>query len=115
MCSAIDNPVGCEIQDGIHFLRAKNMSAVEIHHELYAVYSQSVISERTVRQWCRLFKHGRRNVHDEEQSGQPYVVSDDCVQSVDQKICERWCFTIYELSCEFYTNFRHCPIQDYHS
>jgi hypothetical protein len=28
-------------------------------------------------------------------------VSDDLVQSVDQKICERWHFTISELSCEF--------------
>jgi hypothetical protein len=98
MCPVIDNPASCEIHT-ICFLHAKNKSAVEIHHELYAVYSPSVISERTVRQWCRLFKHKRRNVHDEEQSGQPYVVSDDCVQSVDQKICERWRFT--ELSYEF--------------
>jgi hypothetical protein len=28
-------------------------------------------------------------------------VSDDLVQSVEQKICERWRFTISELSCEF--------------
>jgi hypothetical protein len=27
--------------------------------------------------------------------------SNDLVQSVDQKICERWCFPISELSCEF--------------
>jgi hypothetical protein len=32
---------------------------------------------------------------------QPSVVSDDLVQSVDQKICERWHFTISEVSCEF--------------
>jgi hypothetical protein len=28
-------------------------------------------------------------------------VSDNLVQTVDQKICERWRFTISELSCEF--------------
>jgi hypothetical protein len=28
-------------------------------------------------------------------------VSDDLIQSVDQKICERRRFTIVELSCEF--------------
>jgi hypothetical protein len=33
--------------------------------------------------------------------GQPSVVSDDLVQSDDQKICERRCFTISELSREF--------------
>jgi hypothetical protein len=31
----------------------------------------------------------------------PSAVSDDLVQSVHQKICERWHFTISELSCEF--------------
>jgi oligoribonuclease (3'-5' exoribonuclease) len=31
----------------------------------------------------------------------PSVVSDDLVQSVNQKICERQSFTISELLCEF--------------
>jgi hypothetical protein len=89
MCPVIDNPARCKVHVVIHFLHAKNMSAVEIHCELYAVYSQNVMSERTARQWCKMFKAGRTNVHDEEQSGQPSVVSDDFVQSVDQKICEK--------------------------
>jgi hypothetical protein len=38
--------------------------------------------------------------------GRPSVVSDDLVQSVDQKICERRRFTISELSCEFPENSR---------
>jgi hypothetical protein len=33
--------------------------------------------------------------------GLPSVVSDDLVQSLDQKICERRHFTISELLCEF--------------
>jgi hypothetical protein len=33
--------------------------------------------------------------------GQPSVVSDDLVQNVDQKVCERLSFTISELLCEF--------------
>jgi hypothetical protein len=68
---------------------------------MLAVYSQNVMNEGAVRHWCRMFKAGWTDVHDEEQSGQPSIVSDDLVQSVDQKICERWCFTISELSCEF--------------
>jgi hypothetical protein len=51
-----------------------------------------------------MFKDWRTNVHNEEQSGQPSVVSDDRVRSVDQKICERWHFTISKLSCEFPQN-----------
>jgi hypothetical protein len=36
-----------------------------------------------------------------EMFGWPSVVSGDLVQSVDQKTCERRCFTISELLCEF--------------
>jgi hypothetical protein len=59
------------------------------------------VSKGTVRQWCRMFKDVRTNVHDEERSGRPSVVSDYLVQSVDKKICERRCITISELSCKF--------------
>jgi hypothetical protein len=36
MCPAIDNPASCEIYAVIHFRHAKNMSATEIHRELWA-------------------------------------------------------------------------------
>jgi hypothetical protein len=66
-----------------------------------ASWSQNVMSEGTVRQWCRMFKDGQTNVHNEERSGQPSVRSDDLVQSVYQKICKRQRSTVSELSCEF--------------
>jgi hypothetical protein len=65
-CHTIDNPVSYEIRTVISLLYAKNMSAVEIHHELCAIYGQSVMSEGTVRQWCRMFKDGQTNVRNEE-------------------------------------------------
>jgi transposase len=58
------------------------------------------MSEGTVRQWCRMFKDGRTDVHDEERSGRPSSMSDEFVQSVDQTVCERRRFTISELPCE---------------
>jgi hypothetical protein len=58
MCPAIYNPASCEIRAVIRFLLAKSMSAAEIHRELCAVYGQIVMSEGTVRQWCRMFKDG---------------------------------------------------------
>jgi hypothetical protein len=94
----IDNSTSCEICSVICFLRAKNISAVEIHRELCAVYGQNVMSEGTVRHRCRMIKDGRT---DEEQSGQQSAVSDDLVQNIDQIICERRRLTISEQSCEF--------------
>jgi hypothetical protein len=62
MCSAIDNPASCESRAVIRFLHTKHMTAAEIHLELCAaVYGQIVMSEGTLRQWCRMFKDGRAN------------------------------------------------------
>jgi hypothetical protein len=55
-CPANDNPASCEICAVIRCLHAKNITAAEIHLELCTVYGQNVMSERTVRQWCRMFK-----------------------------------------------------------
>jgi hypothetical protein len=59
MCPVIDNPTSCDIPTVIHFLHAKIMSAVEIHHKLCALYSQNVRHEGTVRQWCRMLRDWR--------------------------------------------------------
>jgi hypothetical protein len=61
MCPAIDNPASYEIRSVIRFLHAKNMSAVEIYRELCAFYGQTVLSEGTIREWCRMFKDGQAN------------------------------------------------------
>jgi hypothetical protein len=57
------------------FFMLKIWSAVEIYCELCVVYGQYV-SEGTVRQWCRMFKDGRTDVHDEERSDQLAIFSE---------------------------------------
>jgi hypothetical protein len=62
MCSAIDNSASCEIRAVIRFLHAKKIIAVEIHRELCAaIYGQNIMSGGIVRQWCRIFRDGRKN------------------------------------------------------
>jgi hypothetical protein len=39
------------------------MNAAEINRELCAVYGQN---GGTVRQWCRMFEDGRKNIQDDE-------------------------------------------------
>jgi hypothetical protein len=59
-----------EIRAVIRFLHARNKGDAEIHRELCSVYGQNVMSEGTIRQWCRMFKDGRRPYfHDEQRSG----------------------------------------------
>ncbi|KAL4704228.1 hypothetical protein ACJJTC_003788 [Scirpophaga incertulas] len=63
MCAAIENPAKCEVRAVIRFFIAKGYSAAAIHRELCAVYGPKFISEGVVREWERLFKSGRENVH----------------------------------------------------
>jgi hypothetical protein len=60
------------------------------------------MNEGAVRQWCRMVRDRRTNVHDEsEEVGRPSVVIDNLIRNVDQKICGRLHVTISELSYEF--------------
>jgi hypothetical protein len=110
----IDNPASCEIRAVIRFLHAKNTSAAETHREWCAVYGQNVMSEETVRQWYRMFKDVRTNVHDETRTGRPSVVSDDLVQSVDQKK-KLWKTALHNFTAFLwiYPNYTHSSLRDY--
>jgi hypothetical protein len=66
MCPVIDSPASCKFHTVIRVCLAKNMNAVDIHHELCVVYGQNVVNEGTLRQWCSMFKDGRTNARDEE-------------------------------------------------
>lgn len=92
-----DNPARCKIHVIICFVHAKNISAAEIYSELYAVYSQHIMSEGT--EFSKFGEHMltmKIDVND-----QPSVVIEYLIQCVDQKICKRQRFTISVLSCEF--------------
>lgn len=101
MCAAISNPASCEVRSVIRFLLAKNEKPIEIHRQLCEVYGNDVMNESSVRKWCIRFKNGRTNVHDEERSGRPSIVTDDLLAKVDEKIRENRRFTITELSLCF--------------
>jgi transposase len=84
----------------IHFLHA-GQSAAEIHRRLCHVYGDNVMSDSCVREWCRKFRDGRTNVHDEGGEGRHSIVTDELVQKVDQCVRGKRRFTISELSVEF--------------
>jgi transposase len=60
------------------------------------------MSEGTVRQCCRMFKVGGTNVQDEERSDRPSVVSDDLVQNIRGKNCERWRLKLQNFRVNFH-------------
>jgi hypothetical protein len=70
---------------------------------MHAVYSQHLLSGGKVRKWCWVFKHGRTDVHDEEQSGRSTICGEWCSYSewLTKKTCEWRRFTISELLSYF--------------
>ena len=50
---------------------------MQIHRQIVEVYSEGAVNEGNVRKLCWLFKEGRINVHDEEQSVSQYLVVGD--------------------------------------
>jgi hypothetical protein len=101
MSAAIENYASCEVRAVIRFLCAKNYKPIKIYHQICEVYGPGLMSEGRVRHWCIDFKNGRTNVHDEERSGRPTLVTDELVSRINDKIRENRRFMITKLSGHF--------------
>jgi transposase len=53
---------------------------------LTAVYGEGAMNELSVRKWCRMFNEGRTNVHDEERSGHPSLITENLKKQIDEQI-----------------------------
>jgi len=70
----------------MRFLNTKNVRLAEIWRRIVEVCGEGAMNGGNVRKWCRLFKEGRTNVHDEEPSGRPSLVTDGLTEGVNAKI-----------------------------
>jgi hypothetical protein len=52
-------------------LWAEGVPGAEIHQRLSAQYGNSALLQHSVYEWIAMFKNGRTNVTDDEQSGRP--------------------------------------------
>uniref|UniRef100_A0A1Y1L879 Mos1 transposase HTH domain-containing protein n=1 Tax=Photinus pyralis TaxID=7054 RepID=A0A1Y1L879_PHOPY len=73
MSSTIDSAAKCELRSVIRFLCAEGHNAAEIHRRMSKVYGDNFMSDSMVRKWCREFKEGRTDVHDEGGQGRKSV------------------------------------------
>jgi hypothetical protein len=68
----------------------------EIHKQIVAVYGH-VMNRPSVTKWCREFSERRTDVHDEQRSGKPPLISDDLLQETEGEIRANRGVTIREL------------------
>ena len=78
------------------FSQRKGERPAEIHKQIIAVYG-NVMTRQNVTKWCREFSEGRTDVHDEQKSGRPSLISDDLFQETEGEIRANRCLTIREL------------------
>jgi hypothetical protein len=74
MAVPIQSPAKCEVHSVIRFLNAKGECPVGIHKQIVAVYG-NIINQQNVTKWCHEFSK-RTDVHDEQRSGRPSLISD---------------------------------------
>jgi hypothetical protein len=59
------------------------------------------MSDGMVGRWCRMFSEGRTNVHDDDRSGCPSLVTADMLEQENDKIRDNRRFAMSELSTYF--------------
>ncbi|GFV45078.1 HTH_48 domain-containing protein [Trichonephila clavipes] len=97
----IPSPAACEVRSVIKILNAQSIAQIEIHRQLCLVYGPNIMSKQMVRRWCKQFPEVRQSVHDEECSRRPFIINDDLVELVRQRVMENRRFTVTELSSHF--------------
>jgi antibiotic biosynthesis monooxygenase (ABM) superfamily enzyme len=75
MAAPIQSPAKCEVRSVIGFLNAKCERPAEIHKQIFALYG-NVMNRQNVTKWCREFSEMRTDVHDEQRSGRPSMISE---------------------------------------
>jgi len=96
MAAPIQSPAKSEVRSVIRFLNAKGERSAEIHKHIVAVYG-NVMNRQNVTKWSREFFEGRTDVHDEQRSGTPSLISDDLLQKIEGEIRANRRVTIREL------------------
>ena len=101
MDTLIAAPASCEARAVIRFIHTEGQSAAEIHRRLCRAYVDNVMSDRRVREWCKKFRDGQTDLHDEGGQERHSIVTDELVQKVDQCLRVKRRFMTSELSKEF--------------
>ena len=87
MAAPIQSPAKCEVRSVIRFLKAKGERPAEIHKQIVAVYGY-VTNRQNVTKWCCELSEGRKDVHDEQRSGRPSLISDDFFRKLKEKFAQ---------------------------
>jgi hypothetical protein len=87
MAAPIRSPAKCKVRSVVRFLKAKGERPAKIHRQIVAVYG-NVMNWQNVTKWCRELCEGRTDVHDEQWSCRPSLISNDLLQEIEEKLAQ---------------------------
>jgi hypothetical protein len=82
MAAPIRSPAKCKVRSIIRFLNAKGERPADIHKQVVAVYGD-VMNRQNVAKWCHEFSKGGSDVHNEQRSCRPSLISDDLLHKIE--------------------------------
>jgi hypothetical protein len=88
MAALIQSPTKCKVCSVVRFLKANS--------QIVAVYG-NVMNRQNVTEWCREFSEGMTDVHGEQRSRRPSLISDELLQEIEGEIRANRRVTIREL------------------
>jgi hypothetical protein len=80
--SPIQSPAKYEVCSVIPFFNTKCERPAKIHNQIVTVYGD-VMTLLSVMKWCCEFSEGRTDVHNEQRSGRPSLISDELLQKTE--------------------------------
>ena len=85
MAAPIQSPAKCEVRSVVRYLNAKGELQRKFTNRLL-LFCGNVTNRQNVTKWCREFSEGRTDVHDEQRSGRPSLISDGLFQGTEGEI-----------------------------
>ncbi|KAJ4433160.1 hypothetical protein ANN_15417, partial [Periplaneta americana] len=85
----------------VHIRRLVEEGKQKIYWQLKEVYGDTVMNERNVKKWCKMFNNGRTNVHDETRPGRPSLITEDLKTKVNDRILQDRRTSLDELHIAF--------------
>ncbi|XKL67149.1 hypothetical protein PGB90_010569 [Kerria lacca] len=101
MCALVEPASKCKQRVVLRFLLLEKQTPAAIAKRLKAIYGDKALFRVHVWKWCKRFQEGKTNLHDENRSGRPSIITEELVNSVQEHILNDRRLTISDL-CNLY-------------
>ncbi|XKL61874.1 hypothetical protein PGB90_001707 [Kerria lacca] len=97
MCALAEPASKCEQRPVVRFPLLEKQTPAATAKRLKEIYGDKALSCVHIWKWCKQFQEGRTNLHNENRSGCPSIITEELVNSVQEHILNGHRLTISDL------------------